>query len=457
MESHPFTRFLGVICYLTVILYLIELFYPSTMLELTYSLLCAILLACAFLYLSRITRFIVFTLLAAGSICLYAEDISFNESMIGFGKNTNLLSLFLLIPLIGTFMSTAGYLSALKEKVQAWEKKGAYHPYRFSYFLTATIGILLNFGSMAIVKRIAAESFSSYRDKKITLNIMRGFGFGMLWSPYFVNIGLVLVLFELSWFDIGGYAFILAVIYIFFCWLSFRSISFPDDPIVEYEPKSKNYSYHQSLVPFFFFSLILITLSFLLDYLLEVNMLTVVSFLAILLPLVWAVFTKIIKNYLYDVSQHMQLSFNRLKNELAVFISAGFFGMAISKTAFGSIVSNLLFDASFGSIFFLSLIIVTLAIALGQIGVHPVIIVIGIGSSLSPEKFGVSPEYMALLLIIAWTTATQMSPFSGQLLMTSRLMNQPPSVIIKQNYTFALSLAVILTTTIYSFLVMGLL
>jgi hypothetical protein len=70
---------------------------------------------------------IVLSLLLVGSTCFYLEGIPAHKAIIGFGKNTNLMALFILIPLIGTFMSTAGYLSALRSKVQKREQIGEQH------------------------------------------------------------------------------------------------------------------------------------------------------------------------------------------------------------------------------------------------------------------------------------------------------------------------------------------
>ncbi|MBM7662006.1 hypothetical protein JOC85_002813 [Bacillus mesophilus] len=453
LKSIP--RILGILCYITTILFVASNFFPSYLLVYTYSVMGAILLMFSFFYISTVNRLVISILLTIGSIAFFISNVPIHIVIIGFGENMNLLSLFLLIPLIGTFMSSAGYLTILKKKVQEREANGAQHPYRLSYILTAMTGVLLNYGAIAIVKRISSESFSSYHDKKLTLNIMRAFGFCMLWSPYFVNIGLILVLFDLSWFDIGGYGFILSSIYLLLSWVLFRRISFSDDPIVQRKRVVEHIHNQQSLTPFFIFCAALIFLSFLLDFLLVANMLTVVSLLAVTLPFIWAIFTNVLKSFVQDVSEQVQLAFIRLKNELAVFISAGFFGMALSQTDIGLHISNVLFRASLGSIFLLSIFIVILTISLALVGIHPVIIVIGIGSALSPVKFGVSPEYMAMILLIAWTTATQMSPFSGQVLMTSRLMNVQPIAIIKQNILFAILLAWILTTATYIFLLLG--
>ncbi|WP_245579646.1 hypothetical protein [Alteribacter aurantiacus] len=446
---------LGILAYIGATLYLINQFVQNDIIMIVISMIGVILLLSAFFFISVISRIVVTTLVLIGSYCIYMEESNLTHAFSGFGENFNLLSLFLLIPLIGTFMSSAGYLSALKVKVQEKERKGAKHPYRLSYFLTSSIGVLLNYGAMAIVKRIAEESFSSYQDKKLTLTIMRAFGFCMLWSPYFVNVGLMLVLFQLSWSDIGGYAIFLAVIYLLVSWLFFCFIHFKDEKQVEHKTKGLSTSRPQSLTPFYIFSIVLVSLSFLLDWVLHVNMLTVVSLVALFLPFLWAVVSRIFRSYVQDVVIQVQDTFLRLKNELAVFISAGYFGMALSQTDFGTYVSEQLFDASFGSVYLLSMFIVGLTILLSQVGIHPVIIIIGIGSSLSPVKFGVSPEYMAMILLVAWTTSTQMSPFSGQVLMASRLMDQKPIQIVKENASFSLTIAFLFTSLLYMILRFG--
>lgn len=457
IEQRPFIRLLGILCYFTTILYLIDQFSPNNILVYIYSLFGAILLLCSLFFITNISRVVVLTLVFVGVVFLYLEAVPLHISLTGFGANTNLLSLFLLIPLIGTFMSSSGYLSNLKEKVQAREEKGRQHPYRLSYFLVATIGVILNYGTLAIVKKIADESFSAYQNKKLTLNIMRAFGLCMLWSPYFVNVGLILVLFDLAWFDIGLYGVFLASIYLFISWFMFKKISYDNDPVIELTRKNISNEKERSLVPFFMFGFILICSSFILDFLLPVNMLIIVCLLAVTLPFIWAIFTNVLRSYIHDVVEQVLHSFMQIKNELAVFISAGFFGVALSQTKIGTYISTGLFESSQGSVYLLSIFIVALTIILAQIGIHPVIIIIGIGSSLSPDKFDVSPEYMALVLLISWTMATQISPFSGQVLMAAHLMEQSPTTVIRQNYQFALTMAVVLTTVVYGLYFIGIL
>ncbi|MFB4165939.1 hypothetical protein ACE1TI_19605 [Alteribacillus sp. JSM 102045] len=118
-----------------------------------------------------------------------------------------------MIPLFGILMSEAGYLQDLKTVLRKTEEKRQALPYRLSYVMTAFLGSLLNLGSMPLVYKIGSESFSCFENKKFGLTLLRGFGFCMLWSPFFVNVGLVLVLYNLTWQQIGGYGLIVAAFF----------------------------------------------------------------------------------------------------------------------------------------------------------------------------------------------------------------------------------------------------
>ncbi|WP_143709628.1 hypothetical protein [Salipaludibacillus agaradhaerens] len=448
---------LGILCYTASLVYLAAHIFPHPLLMTIYSLLGGCLLFFSFISITLLNRLIIGILFIAGTIVFITNDVPYLEMLYGFGQNLNLLSLFLLVPLIGTYMSTAGYLSALKQKVQQAEKRGVEHPYRLSYFLVATIGALLNFGALAIVKRIADESFHSFRERKLTLHMMRAFAFCMLWSPYFVNVALVLVLFDVSWFGIGGYGFLLAIIYGLISMIMLRYISFSEDPLMEIEERKSDVTYRPpaSFASLLIFSCSFVACSFIFYRLANINMLTIVCLLAIGHPLIWAIFTKITRSYLHDVATQIQGSFVRLKNEIAVFITAGYFGLAISYTDLGDVVSTFIHTVSLGHVYLFTVFIMLIALLLAQIGIHPIIIVIGIGSSLSPEMFGVSPEYAALTLLLAWTMATQLSPFSGQMLMAAKLMKAPRSHIIRQNASFIVICFFVLSSVLFSFHLLG--
>ncbi|OLO42498.1 hypothetical protein BTR23_00315 [Alkalihalophilus pseudofirmus] len=453
--SAKWSTIAGSVCFLTVTLYLISVFYSSQLLNVTYSLLSAVLLFVALPTVRRSSIIITIPLLLIGIVIFLLTESDGVSFLLAFGNNINLIALFLFVPLIGVFISLAGLLTTLKVHIEQLEKEGKKeaHPYRLGFLLTATMGAVLNLGSMVLVHRIIEGSISNFFRRKMVMILLRAFGFCMFWSPYFVNVGLVLVLFNVSWMSIGLYGFVIGLIYVLVSLIFFPKLSFAEDTncIQPKEPKNEVQNNRPALRVLILFGVGLFLSSFILEFFLPVNMLAVVSILGFVYPLLWAVFSSYLKEYIQQLFNYVKECFSRLKNEIVIFISAGFFGAALSYTDIGDFVSQMILTLSQGYIYVMALIVIGFAIFLSIFGIHPVVIVIGIGSALSPQLFSVSSEFMALLLIIAWTLATQVSPFSGSVLMASGLMNDSSFDIAKKNSRFVLVCVFVLALVLYLF------
>ncbi len=158
----------------------------------------------------------------------------------------------------------------------------------------------------------------------------------MLWSPYFVNVALILVLYDLSWTDIGGFGLIMGACYSVIVALFFRSSVFsdPDERVNRSENKAPA-AQQKQLRLFLLFVVILLLLSFLLEMTLPFGMLTVVVLLGLLYPLIWAAVLNMFRSYVEEAHEEISWSFKRLYNELGIFITAGFFGEALSLSPAG--------------------------------------------------------------------------------------------------------------------------
>ncbi|WP_227937691.1 hypothetical protein [Alkalihalobacillus deserti] len=444
---------LGFLCFFTSILYITNVFFPSNLITVTYNILAAILLLCAILSIEKSNKVIVLTLLILGTYFFSIEQADSKTILYSLGNNFNLISIFLLVPLLGIAISVGGYLSALKEVILEYEKKGNRNPHRMGFILTICMTFVLNLGTIPIVNRIAEKSFSNYYEKKLGLITLRAFGFSQLWSPYFVNVGLVLVLLDISWKNIALTSVILAVIYLLLCEIFNKYIFFQDDKKINPNQPNVQHVRNESdsskkIYSLIIFFTVLLSTSFLLDYSLSVNMLPIITVLALFYPVFWSILIGEVKEFYYSAIEHISLSFQWLKNEIAIFISAGYFAVSLTGTNFGELVSNLVNFLSFGSVYILTLIIVILSIVLSLIGVHPVIIVTGIGGSLSPSFLGISSEYMAVVLLIAWVLSAQLSPFSGAVLITSRIINASPLEVAKKNTLLVITSLLVLTLTL---------
>jgi hypothetical protein len=450
---------LGPLFFLTSLLYLFNVFYYSYTIAFTYSLLAGTLLVFAVFQVRRTNKITSITLFCVGTVIFMTNEVNVSQMVLGLGKNINLLTLFMVVPFFGVIISIGGYLTALRQKVQEQKNNKAGHPYRLSYILTSTMGIILNLGSMPLAYRIAQESFSQFTVKKMGIVILRGFGFCMFWSPYFVNVGLVMVLFDISWSSIGWVGIVIAFVYLAICFVFFSLIRFPQDeeikPVVSLEKDSFPDS-SKKIFALILWSVSLLIVSFTVDILLSVKMLTIVSLLALIYPFFWAAVIGSVGEYIHNIVINILQSFERMKNEIVIFISAGYFGVSLSYTTLGDIISSMIFTWSFGSIYLMSVLIIILSVSLALIGIHPVIIIIGVGSSLSPTLFGVSPQYMAIVLLISWSLASLISPFSGAVLMTSGLINESPWAVARQNMLFVLVLTFTLPLILYGIMFLDL-
>ncbi|MGY4690037.1 TRAP transporter large permease subunit [Salibacterium sp. K-3] len=443
-------KYLGMTAFTAVILYLLHVFVPSVLVQQLFSAIAAVLLIFSLFKMNPLNRSVVIILLLIGSSLFYFYNPSFSRVLYSFGENMNLLALFLLIPFFGIVMSEAGYLQALQAFFLEREKRHASHPYRTGFILTASMGSILNLGSMPLVYNLGYESFSAFENKRFGITLLRGFGFCMLWSPYFINVGLILSLYDLSWGRIGIFGLILALIYALIVWLFFRVTVFSGEhwvknqqPAVQDKGRIKHGLWMLGI-----YILILLMLSFVMEFILPVSMLTAVSLTALFLPVIWSGGAGMVRTYIQGAAQHVTHSFHRLYNEIGIFITAGYFGEALSLSDAGKWLSGMMMKGSGGIIPLFILLLIAVAMALAFVGIHPVIIVLGFGSSLQPEQFGVDPAFMGLMLLTAWMLAVQVSPFSGSVLMASHLMKEKPRHVIRKNAPFIAAVTVVLTTVL---------
>ncbi|WP_067726511.1 TRAP transporter large permease subunit [Oceanobacillus damuensis] len=452
MSNFSIRKILGVLYFITIILYIIELFWYSKQLYLIISSFAFILLIFAYFFTTKSNKIIVFLLLFAGTLIFIYNKLPLSEFIYGFGNNVNIIALFLAVPFLSTIISVGGYLQAIKQQLLNQTNKLKNLPYILSGFLSNCLSIIFNIGSMPIVNKIAEESFNSFKKKKLALTLMRSSAAVAFWSPYYVGVGLVLSIYELSWLDIGWITILIAVSYLLISLFFLKQLNFVDDIENERVNNSNTItdkSASNKVIYLLIWTAVLLIISFLLDYYLPINMLNSVSIVSMILPIIWSISIKVFKTYMKHVRKLILNSFDQSKNEIIIFISAGYFGVALSNTDVGHSIADIIINISFGSIYIMSIILVFFTMLLSFCGIHPVIVAIGLGSSLSPELFGVNSIYMAVILLISMGLGYNISPFSAITLMTSNLTGVSPINIVKINSVYILLSAFILPLLLY--------
>lgn len=139
-----------------------------------------------------------------------------------------------------------------------------------------------------------------------------------------------------------------------------------------------------------------------------------------------------LKNAFKEFNYYVVEELPQMKNELALFLIAGSFGVAISSILIGFNVSIPFsnFDGVSASILLLVFIL------LSFVGIHPIISIAVIGNWVNEINY----TLLAITFLMSWSTAVSTSPFSGLNLTIQARYNLKAMDIFKLNIGYAIKM-----------------
>lgn len=428
-----------------IVVYISNVFIQNPALNYITYIAVGILIFLSFPYIDIPNRIVSAILFAAATIMLFLSGADITVYLKGIGKNSGLLVLFILVPVLGIPFRYDKYQDALQEFYDRRIKTRSGF-YLFSSFLSHFLGSLINVASLPIIKEITVASEDKRNRNLLMKAVIRGNTVGLLWSPSFLSIALIVDMMNLSWNEIFPIGFSLAVIIILTGWgLEFmkEGSSFSSSLIRKGSSNSQQgpsgYLLELIAVSAVFFSAVI-----LLNQKTPYTVLTIVPILSIVFPLLWAAVFKRMHFYTTNVREYFSRKLLESKNQLVLFGIAGYLGVAIQNTSFSGYIvklfdNNLLTGQFFGG-FFLVLVISASA----MVGLHPLVSVTTLISALTPPPAGLDPLFIAMCLLVGYTAAVIISPFSATVLITSGLYdNLPFKTGFGKNWLFCLVSSVV--------------
>ena len=292
-------------------------------------------------------------------------------------------------------------------------------------FIKTYLGVHL-FGSVINLSSLILVADKMYKKAPLTnsqiILLTRAFSSDAYWSPFFVafaaaityapNLNTSIIL--LNGITLAFLAFLITY---------YEVIKNKEFNIDEF--RGYPLSFDSLYLPFILAVLVLIT-----NYIYpNIKVIVLISLYSILMSLFILPLKKGFNQAISKFKLHIIDELPKMKVEMALFLVAGMFGMAVSSILIGL---NLklpfeIFDWQIASI--LLLIFITLAF----IGIHPIITIAIIGDFLS----GVNHTLLALTFLMAWSTTVSTSPFSGLNLTIVARYNFDAKVIFKLNIFYA--------------------
>ncbi|EXX87012.1 hypothetical protein BG53_04990 [Paenibacillus darwinianus] len=404
------------------LLFLIQYFVRSEWLQLVLAV-CAVIAFAGSVTRARTVPRIFSLLMFVSGIALTAlKGLGIEAAAQGVTSNLPLLTLLVLVPLLSIPFKMGGFF----DSILAYLKRYRHSPRRMFAGITAVLfvlGPILNLGSIRIVHDLLKDLRlnAAFLSKAYLI----GFSTTILWSPYYAAVGVTLLYLNVSIGDYIRYGFGLAILFLvagnllFGVWSRKREREEGRESEGGITAADRK---RMQRLPFIIVFLMLVTIAA--ESFTHWSMLVLVSLLAILFPLTWVSVSgqwSLLKNFVAD---YRNKAVPIMDNEIIMYISAGFFGQSLRETSFGDGISQFMTNIAQVSFLWFALFILVAMICVTFVGIHQVVFVTVFATQMDPAALGTTKEILAMVIMLAWSASSVLSPVNPINLLVSGLVKR---------------------------------
>ncbi len=313
------------------------------------------------------------------------------------------------------------------------------------------LGAVLNVAGLLLVLSLRDPKLAPRDQVRLTAGAMRGFGAAATWSPLFVAMSVVLAaLPSLSWTEIAWRSGLVAMSILLLAWIWNRIERGRGGGITPGAPPAR-------LAPGTLAraALILAALFVPMIWLFEAFGFAIPIALGLVAPVMaglWQARQAPSGARTVAVARRGREVFRglpSLRNEALLFFAANTFGLGLSA-ALDPVLLARLSEVLPGAGLSIPILIMSGLVAAG-LGVHPIVIVVAVGTVLDPELLHLTDMEAALALLVIWGMGAIMSPFSGTVLQVARLSDCSPfRVAWAWNARFSLAIGLPISAVVYA-------
>lgn len=387
------------------------------------------------------TPFVLSSLFMLGGILIFiATDSGYEEWIAAANMNVTLVTLFVFAPLFGIPIRANRYTDALKQLYQSkFKSKLAF--FTGSQIMTQLIAIFVNVGSISIMYNLIAAHPAAKNIRFLSAVLNRGFSGAMLWSPYFAGMALMTSQLGASWTEIVPWVLLLAIGSIVISVLvEFKELMSKNENIYRQEDKTPGSGNSKVYVSLVLYLLLTMSSVLLLEQVVTYTMVIIICISAIVFPFIWSALTKDLGNFKEGIKHHLSAALPSMHKEITLFLAAGFIGGAIKNINLGAGYIEMLdiFTLPLPLVFAVTTMLIIIAAA--SLGLHPIVLVTIVASTISPEDVGVSANFMAVLLLGSWSISNPISPVSAVNNILASLTSRSLFELAKYNFRFTIAM-----------------
>lgn len=395
---------------------------------------------------NKTNQIFVITMMGISAWILYYNKEPVDYWLQAITNNLPLVSLIVISPILSIPVKLGKYDYYINSFILRYtNKKGQLYFVISSLFFL--LSPLLNLGAIHLVHSI----INKLKLPKEFLGrvYIRSFFTASSWAPYFASVFLVIYYLKIPFKNYLWFGLILGIIqvvtsYLLYMWWEAKCINIKLSENDEYIRKDK-------IIEFIVALILLVCSIFLFEDLLATNIVVLISSIIILFTLVWSIYLKKVESLIHHMKHFFHNVIPRSSNEIVLFLSAGFFALAISNTNFGTF-SNTLWQ-KIADISMILLIFSTIAsIALISLaGIHHIVTISIILTSVDHVASGISDLVMAMIMLSSYAIGAMVSPVSPANTIVANLIKENMYEVIKYNLIYAALICLIHSIIIYTF------
>lgn len=377
--------------------------------------------------LPKVTRRISLALMLLGICLMFWKGMPFDAWLLCIDKNGNLVTLFILVPMMFLPFNYDDYQKELKHVAQAHMQ--SLLPFCLLTFSVVHIfGVVISVGAVSLVFELFRNNAKLYNaEKTFMASLLRGYCTSGFWSPAWASILVVTTQMNIPWIRFIpwgiGFFLITLVFDATAVWFKIRQ-----NPEKYPRLKAKEHvavDWKQILI-LIGLATALICIIAVISKITPWDLMVIIPIVAMVFPIVVALLQNKLPNYKLGIKEYYDKSVLKVISQVALFTAAGFLSKALEYSGVGAMIPKLL--PAWMSQYPVLLIgsIMLLMIVPSLVGLHPVAIGTALVATIVPTSIGLTDMGFALTIIVGWALAILISPFSATSLIAGGLLNCSP-------------------------------
>ncbi|MGM8364452.1 hypothetical protein ACLIBG_03110 [Virgibacillus sp. W0181] len=428
-----------------ILFFIIGQLIPFAYGSIIYMILSSLVIILSLIYSEGLPKIFGTIMVIVGSVVLLYKQVPVDIWIEGINKNLPLVVLIMLVPILGIPIGLGNYHEHLAQFTARFSKK-PHMLYLFISGLFSLLGPITNVGSLYIIHSMLGKLHLP--NNLLGRVYVRGFTSVHTWAPYFASVFLVVYSLQIPIHQFLPYGFILSAFQILTAFVIFRTVEMKHVAIPDIENGvSKN---PRKIYELFAVLLLLTGFIFLFEPFIPLNASVLISLIVLVFALLWSMYLRIPKRFVQEVRRYRKDILSTRANEISLLLTAGFFGVVLSKTTIANYFNAWWGKLADTSIFLLIFFTIAIIAVLSFLGIHQIVTISAIIATVSYEQLGIHVITMAMMLLSSWAVSTTVSPITPVITVISNLLKENVfKIILRWNLLYAFVITCVHSTVIY--------